>query len=184
MDDPSRQETLLTWSLATFHTGFFLLALVLILFGFGSLGDLLGSLNTLLGFVFFGVLWLSTWWTTRRTLTRIARLHQADSFSELLWGAEKPPLFSANFFSQAVWWGAVNGAIFFTFILGLLLVDALARVFANPGEGVGLMQFAIIELIGIVIAGAVGALAAFILAVIDALLLSSARRFFLFAQDN
>ncbi len=179
MDNPSRQETLLTWSLAIFHTGFFLVALVLILYGFGSLGGLLSSLNTLLGFVFFGVLWLSTWWTTRQTLTRVARQHQAASFSEMLLGGEKPPLFSANFFSQAVWWGAVNGAIFFTFILGLLLVDALARLFANPGEGLGLINFALLGLIGILIAGVVGAVVAFVLAVIDALLLSSAWRFFL-----
>lgn len=178
MDSASQGEALLTWSLATFHTAFFVVALVTALYWLGPLGELLGSLNTLIGYALFGILWLSTWWTTRRTLRRVARLYQAPSFSEMILGSEAPPLFTVDFFSQAVWWGGVNGAVFFLFILGGLLLDLLARLLANPGEGVGLLYLVFLGLIGFVVAGIVGAVVGFVLAVIDALLLSGVRRFF------
>ena len=179
MDNASQQESLLAWALATFHTAFFIVALVSVLYWLGSLGGLLGSLNTLLGFALFGILWLSTWWTTRRTLRRVARLYQAPSFAELVWGVENPPLFSAGFFSQAVWWGGVNGAVFFLCILGLLLVNTLVFILANPGEDVGLINLVFLGLIGVIVAGIVGAAAGLVLAVIDALLLIGVRRLFL-----
>jgi hypothetical protein len=111
MDDVSRRMRLLAWALATFHTVFFFLLFVILLYLSGNLGQLLSSLNTLVGVAIFALLWLSTTFCTGhvvRSVEPAALEHPFASFDVI-----------KRVMVKSAFWGGVNG---FIFLIGLLVI--------------------------------------------------------------
>src|SRR5438105_15578922 len=62
------RHLLVVFTLGTFHAASLIAALVVILYASGGLAPLLGSLSTIAGLALFTALWLTTVWSTGRTL--------------------------------------------------------------------------------------------------------------------
>src|SRR4029077_12602926 len=62
------RNQLVVFALGTFHAAGLIVALVLALYAAGGLAPILSSLSTLAGLSLFSALWLSTVWSTHRTL--------------------------------------------------------------------------------------------------------------------
>ncbi len=159
MAEESPHDRLLEWSLGSFHTCFFVLTLVILLYTRGVLGELLGSLNTLIGFALFAALWCTTLWCTRRALRAIA-LRQGRTAPIL-----SDPL---DLWTASILWGGVNGALFFLILILFILIPSLA----SPASLLGLPVYL---LIGVSLAAVVGGAAGLSLALLDSLLLAFAR---------
>lgn len=143
------------WSLATFHAVSFVAAIALTLHRLGSLRDRLASLNTALGFGFFLLLWVTTWFATR---TGLRHLDAPGESSES----------SASLVASAVVGGGWNGV--FIFVALALFVGALF----NPA----VLLFGIFGgLIAFVIGGMVG----FLYGLVDAALLGLSAALFRWA---
>ncbi|WP_267640865.1 hypothetical protein [Haloarchaeobius amylolyticus] len=115
------QPTLPAWCLGTFHTAALTAAGVTGLHLSGAVGDLLGGLNTFVGFAAFGYLWAVTLWTT----TRVCR--EVDLF-----GPDRPA--TTSLLAAGAKWGAVNGLVF---LLGILLAVSVTFL----GEALALLLF-------------------------------------------
>ena len=178
MAEVTRTDRLVVWSLATFHTGLFMLVLVLLLHWGGALGGLLSTLNTLVGMAVYGLLWATNWWCTRRAMRTIG-----------WWGIQRP-IDTDRLLSQGMMWGGVNGMLF---LLGLLipyLVLSLVFIAVSPHDVrdpllVG-AQYVMLILSGV--AGAIvlcafafpiGAVFGLVFAIIDRVMLAIARNLFL-----
>lgn len=147
-------DELVTWTLATFHAASLVAALVLLAHVAGSLGDLLGGLDTLVGLALFAVLWATTWWTNHRWLAGVRlRLDERPPTNALLHGG--------------LVWGGTNGVAFFWGIFLLAVV---------PLFGFEVVSLAIIAVAGTVFAIVVGALFGVAFAAIDVGLVFLARR--------
>ncbi|WP_439027568.1 hypothetical protein [Haloarchaeobius sp. DT45] len=147
-----RRPTLLAWCLGTYHTATLTAAGVAGLHLSGAVGDLLGGLNTVVGFAAFLYLWAVTLWTTTQVLGEVE-----------LFGAEG--LSTRALLVAGAKWGAVNGLVF---LFGVILT----LVFALPGEVLNLFLF--FCLAG-VFALAIGAVIGVVFALVDAGLLALAR---------
>lgn len=82
-------DSLLVWCLATFHTTLFVLVPLILLHWVDVLGDLLEGLSTTVGLVLYTLLWVTTWWTSRRLLvtTPFVRTERwALSKASVKWG--------------------------------------------------------------------------------------------------
>ena len=160
MAEPAPNHRLLAWGLASFHTGFFVLSLVLFLYHRLDLGELLANLNTLVGFAVFGALWLATWWSTSRALHGVQweRLDFPAGFGKVL--------------TLGLFWGGANGLLFLlTLILGgwlYLLVSVLSGA-TTADALIGVLAFGII---GSLVAAVLGALSGLVFALLDSLLLA------------
>lgn len=93
-DDP-----LVVTTLATFHVGLLVAALVAGLYLVGPLGELLAGLRTSLGLGLYLALWATTWWTNRRWFGTVADPDGDAPASVVVGSAGK--------------WGGVNGVAFF-----------------------------------------------------------------------
>jgi hypothetical protein len=182
MDKHPFPNRALTFGLATFHTVFFVVFLVLLLYSRGILGSLLAGLNTLTGYAVFGVLWGTTWWTTRRALR--GYLKGIDQDGGLNWTAEvlKGQLGWGWVVARGVIWGGVNG---FLFLIALALILAIYFLALTIGSllGAGILPDAsltliLLALIGSPLGAVVGGVTGFILAIIDSAVLGVVRRFF------
>ncbi len=169
MDDGARAPRLLGWALGTFHTVFFFLLFVIVLYLSGSLGQLLSSLNTLVGVAIFAVLWIATTFCTGQVVRGVPPAvleHPFATFEAMAW-----------VILRSAFWGAVNG---FLFLLGLLTVlsfanlPALFPVLISP-QIVGLIvSLAIFVPIASVIALIIGGVIGFVFAWVDFVLLGMA----------
>src|SRR5688500_13784389 len=108
---------LLTWSLATFHTTVFVLAIVLLAYSGGGLGSALSGLNTSAGLGLFVALWATTYLTTARALKGLDLIGSSRD--------------SESYGRRAFRWGAANGISF----LGVLGIVALVAAVANTRPG-------------------------------------------------
>jgi hypothetical protein len=150
------------WGLATFHTTAFVVVLTTLLHLAGGLSPGLRSLNTLVGLALFGVLWLSTWWTTRK-LVRGARWHWSSGETP----HPSQPASSTDGGSLLGWlglgtlWGGVNGVLF---VVVTFIVLALAEL---PAQGPGLLLAVGMVVVPVVVAFVVGAAVGLLFATID-----------------
>jgi hypothetical protein len=144
---------LLTWSLATFHTTVFVLAIVLFAYSRGALGPALSGLNTLAGLGLFVALWATTYLTTARALAGLDLIGSAGD--------------RGGYGRRAFRWGAANGMSF----LAVLGIVALLVAVANtrPGQvGSGILLPALsIAPIALVVSAAVGGVVGVLFGIID-----------------
>jgi hypothetical protein len=156
------RDRLIAWALGTFHAGVLLVTLVLLLHVTGGLASLLGGLNTATGLALFAVLWVTTVWSTRRTL--LGALGPALQ--------NEMPIY--RLVGRAVWRGGINGA---AFLVGAGLILAIPIVLSGSRSAiyslfVGALFFATFGLVG---AFVVGCMVGLLFAGIDALLLMATR---------
>jgi hypothetical protein len=164
MPDSIRLRRLLEWSLAAFHAGFLFAALITVLYAGGSLGSLLGSLNTFLGIGLYAIFWLSTWWTTRRATSRLALV------------AVNAPLTPLAHLGTVMLWAAVNGLVLFLTIVFLIVANTLLLTFTGQAQLGDVLGFAVTVLaVGAVVSAIIGAVAGLLFALLDSLLLALAR---------
>lgn len=173
---------LLTFGLATFHTLFFILILVLFLYSLGGLGDLLEGLNTLAGYVIFAALWTTTWWTTRQALRNYFKRRIQGGEENWIETMLRGEFEVSQVLVNGVIWGGINGFLFLIALAVILLVyilfltiAALLGGSANPGASLTLILFLLIgSLLGAIVGGVVG----LILALVDGAVLGLVRRLF------
>src|SRR6267143_1545541 len=98
---------LVSWSLATFHATFFVLAIVLFVYSRDVLGAGLSGLNTFVGLGLFVALWVTTYVTTSRALRGLDLIGSARDRS--------------GYARRALRWGAANGVAFLA-VLGVVAI--------------------------------------------------------------
>ncbi|WP_137287078.1 hypothetical protein [Halorussus salinisoli] len=156
-------DSLVVWALASFHTATLVAVLVTAFYLAGTLGDLLGGLDTLFGLGLYLVLWAGTWWTTRRVLRAVAdATSETDTASETGTSALAVVGVGGK-------WGGVNGVLFFWVLFvgfvalnASLEIDAVAFLFVAGG-------------IGTLLALGIGAIVGVVFAVLDLALFRAAR---------
>lgn len=149
------------WALATFHTTVFVTTALTILYVGGGLGDLLASLNTLLGLAAFGGFWLVTWWTTRQAVRGIS------------WAGLDAPLPFRRIVTYGAQWGGINGVLIF---LAILVVVVTFLLVTEPAELVNVALFlALAALVASLVSFIVGAVVGLLLALVDSALLALTR---------
>jgi hypothetical protein len=92
------RNQLVVFALGTFHAAVLIVAVVLVLYAAGGLAPLLSSLSTIAGLALFCALWLTTVWSTHRTLR--------GAFTVAPWTSV--PL--GIMIPRAAWRGGVNGS--------------------------------------------------------------------------
>ncbi len=140
----------------TFHTAFFVLTLVFLLYLSGNLGAILGSLNTLAGFALFLLLWGIAAWSTGKALDGIIGKDRREA--ALFEGGLK----FGRALLLAMLWGGVTGALFAGVIL---LTEAIFAL--------GILLYGLVIL---PVAFLLGALVGLLLALLDGLLLYAVRK--------
>jgi hypothetical protein len=165
MPDQSRVRGLLEWSLAAFHAAILLTTSVLLLYSGGALGPLLAGLNTGLGLGLYGLLWLTTLWTTRQALRGIP------------WDALEQPRAMLGRLGRITLWGGANGGLFFLALAVTVIVpNLLAASLAGGAFGADALPALLFAgTIGTAVAFAAGAVAAVAFALLDGVLLALAR---------
>lgn len=150
--------------LGTFHTIFLVLLAVLFLYAGGNIAGILQSLNTLIGTGIFLLLWATTWYCTQRAAKEI-RVGDSIVFptrGNWLWAGMK--------------WGAVNGVVFFLFLLFIGLALFIVLPTGPTPDSISALEtrISLASCIGIfalalggVIAFLVGGIAGFIFALMD-----------------
>jgi len=182
MDEKPLPSRVLTFGLATFHTVFFIMIPVVFLYTRGTLGALLEGLNTLAGYVIFGALWGTTWWTTRKALRGYYKRSREDGGEN--WTAEvlEGEFALARITINGIIWGGVNGFLFLiafglifqTYVL-ILKVAELLGGHANPYASITLIPFVLIgSPVGVIVGGVLG----FVLALVDTVVLGFVRRLY------
>ncbi len=121
MANSTSSTRLLEWSLSAFHTSLFFWLFVVVLYMTGALGNLLASLNTIVGVIIFVFLWATTWFCTRLVVRQI--IHTSD------WGDLKIPL--RRTLALAMLGGGINGLSFFLIPLVLAIIVAVAAVIVS-----------------------------------------------------
>lgn len=153
MDDTRLSD----WALATFHTTIFVTIALTILYIGGGLGDLLASLNTLLGLAGFGIFWLLTWWTTRQAVQRIS------------WAGVDDPIPFGRIVAYSAQWGGISGALI---LLAILVVVVAFLLVTDPVELVSDAWFlALAAMVASLVAFIVGAVVGVLFALVDSALL-------------
>ena len=133
---------LVVFALGTFHAAALIAALVLVLYATGGLAPLLSSLNTVAGLALFSALWLTTVWSTNRTLR--------GAFTVAPWTSV--PL--GVMIPRAAWRGGVNGVAFLA-CLGLILLVSSAFNGDVGLIGLGTLIFATVGAAGAFVIGLV-----------------------------
>jgi hypothetical protein len=103
---------LVVFALGTFHAAALIVALVLVLYAAGGLAPLLSSLSTIAGLALFSALWLTTVWSTHRTLR--------GAFTVAPWTSV--PL--STMIPRAAWRGGVNGVAFLACVGVILAISS------------------------------------------------------------
>jgi hypothetical protein len=133
---------LVVFALGTFHAAALIAALALVLYATGGLSPLLSSLNTVAGLALFSALWLTTVWSTNRTLR--------GAFPVAPWTSV--PL--GVMIPRAAWRGGVNGVAFLA-CLGLILLVSSAFNGDVGLIGLGTLIFATVGAAGAFVIGLV-----------------------------
>jgi len=139
------RNRLVVFALGTFHAAVLIVALVLVLYATGALTSLLSGLSTIAGLALFSALWLTTVWSTHRTLRGALT-------------ATLRTLPVGTIIERAAWNGGVNGVAFLAF-LGLILAISSAL-----NGALGIVAF------GALVFATLGAVAAFLLGLVFGLL--------------
>lgn len=156
-------DDLRLWSLSTFRTTSFMIALVISQFVQGSLQDRFTSLGTGIGLLLFAGLWASTWIATRWGLRT-----QADArITRAAWGPPVAPTIIA---------GGSNGLLVFVPVMATFLVGIVTsgRMGVLPMLGLLLVG----SVIGGAVAFAVGAFVGFLYGIAEAFLLGLSDRIY------
>jgi len=152
---------LVVFALGTFHAAVLIVALVLVLYATSALTSLLSSLNTVAGLALFNALWLTTVWSTNRTLR--------GAFTVAPWTSV--PL--GVMIPRAVWRGGVNGVAFLA-CLGLILLVSSAFNGDVGLIGPGTLIFATV---GAAVAFVIGLVVGLMFAAVDLALVTATRAF-------
>ena len=155
------RNRLVAFTLGTFHAAALIVALVLVLYATGALTSLLSSLNTVAGLALFGALWLTTVWSTHRTLDGAVTIAPWTSV----------PL--GAMMARAAWRGGINGVAFLV-CLGLILLISSAFS-GNVAVGVVALGFLIFATIGAAFAFVIGLVLGLVFACVDLALVSATR---------
>jgi hypothetical protein len=150
---------LVVFALGTFHAAVLIAALVLVLYAADGLVPVLGSLSTVAGLALFGALWLTTVWSTHRTLR--------GAFTVPPWTSL--PL--DTMLSRASVGGGLNGIAFLA-LLGVVL--GISSAF-NGDTGVIGYGFLIFATIGAAFAFVIGLVLGLLFAGIDLALVTATR---------
>jgi hypothetical protein len=155
------RNLLVIFTLGTFHAAALIAALVVVLYAGGGLASLLSGLSTIAGLALFIALWLTTVWSTNRTLR--------GAFTVAPWTSVPPDTLIA----RAAWRGGVNGVMFLACV-GLIL--AISSAF-NGDLAIGVIGygFVIFATLGAAVAFVVGFVAALLFACIDLALVTATR---------
>lgn len=140
-------DSLAVWALASFHSAGLVALLVVALYFDGSLGDLLGGLDTVTGLGLYLGLWAATWWTNRRAFAAVADAGSDASASVVVGTGGK--------------WAGVDGILF----LWMLLLVAVFPPASVTVEGV--VYFLAIGCVASLLAFAVGAVVGSLFAALD-----------------
>ena len=136
----------MVFALGTFHAAALIAALVLVLYATGALTSVLSGLSTIAGLALFAALWVTTVWSTNRTLR--------GAFTVAPWTSV--PL--GIMIPRAVWRGGVNGVLFLACVGVILIISS-----ALNGD-VGFLG------LGVLIFATVGAASAFVIGIAVGLL--------------
>jgi hypothetical protein len=147
------------FTLGTFHAAALIAALVVILYASGGLAPLLSSLSTIAGLALFSALWLTTVWSTGRTLRGALTVAPWTSV----------PL--GIMIPRAAWRGGVNGVVFLV-CLGVIL--AISSAF-NGDVGVVGFGALIFLTVGAAFAFVIGLVVGLLFAGLDLALVSATR---------
>ena len=139
---------LVVFTLGTFHAAALMAVLVVVLYANGALASSLSGLSTIAGLALFSALWLTTVWSTNRTLR--------GAFTVAPWTSVPPDTLIA----RAAWRGGVNGVLFLACV-GIIV--AISAAF-NGDLAIGVIGY------GFVIFATVGAAAAFVIGFVVGLL--------------
>jgi hypothetical protein len=150
---------LVVFALGTFHAAVLIVALVLVLYAAGALTSLLSGLSTIAGLALFGALWLTTVWSTRRTLRGTLTVAPWTSV----------PL--RVMIPRAAWRGGVNGVLFLACV-GVILIISSAFNGDVGFLGLGILIFAIA---GAAVAFVIGLAAGLLFACVDLALVTATR---------
>lgn len=144
---------LVTWSLATFHTTVFVLAIVLFAYSRGGLGAALSGLNTFVGLGLFVALWATTYLTTSRALKGLDLIESARD--------------RRGYPRRALRWGAVNGMSFLALLGVVVIITAISNT--RPGQVASgiLLPALFIAPIALVVSAAVGGAVGALFGIID-----------------
>ena len=170
MADIKEVDDLQLWSLSTFRTTTFMIAIVIWQYIQGSLQERFSSLGTGIGFLLFAGLWACTWLATRWGLRT-----QADArIARAAWGPPIAPTIIA---------GGWNGLLLFVPLLATFLI----RIVTSEPDQMGVLRVLIPLLVGTVIGGAVafavGAIVGFLYGVAEAVLLGLSDRIYRWATQ-
>jgi hypothetical protein len=144
---PPSPDSLLRWTLASFHATTLLVAPLALLYAVDALGSLLRGVDTATGLGLYLALWGLTWWTNGRWLAA-TRLDGPR-------GAIRP----------AATWGAVTGVGFL-----IALLAAVAVALPDP------VFVAVLALVGAPVSALVGAVAGAGFAALDLLIVATGKR--------
>ena len=147
----------------------------MLLYAGGNLGALLGSLNTIVGLVLFGALWLTTWWCTRR------------AWRAMGWTINEPIKYG-RLYSLGARWGGVNGILFLFALLTIQIITVFIFAFSNSrfsDVGLGALRgFVFVGFCGTPFAFVIGAVFGFVFAAIDALLIDVTNLIFHMSEND
>ena len=153
---------LFVWSLASFHTTLFAVALLTLVYFGGVLGEALGSLDTVTGLALFVSLWGVTFWSTRRAA------------QDLMWARPDQPLRLADMIRQGMVWAGANGALF---LLALLTVVGISAAVAERNPT--LLALPVLAVTGAPFSYTLGVVVGFLFGVLGWALFALSRRVFL-----
>jgi hypothetical protein len=152
---------LVVFALGTFHAATLIAALVLVLYATGALKSLLSGLSTIAGLALFSALWLTTVWSTNRTLR--------GAFTVAPWTSVPLGIMIA----RAAWRGGVNGVAFLA-CLGLILLISSAFNGDLSGGAVG-AGFLVFATVGGAVAFVIGLVVGLLFAAVDLALVTATR---------
>ena len=153
------RNQLVVFALGTFHAAVLIVALVLVLYAAGGLASLLSGLTTIAGLALFSALWLTTVWSTHRTLR--------GAFTVAPWTSV--PL--GIMIPRAAWRGGINGVVFLACV-GVIL--AISSAF-NGDVGVVGFGALIFLTVGAAFAFVIGLVLGLLFAGVDLALVSATR---------
>jgi hypothetical protein len=149
--------------LATFHTVFLLIVLLIFLHILGLLGSALANLSTVVGLLLFVALWSSTWWATKNVLRDVKTPPVGE-----------PPQ-PQSFVACGAARGAANGCRFF---LVLFVVFAFSDLDLTRLDhlGIAVVSLLVGSLVGFVLALPIGAIIGGLFASLDVIAMKAAQR--------
>ena len=166
MADTEHAFALRVWTLATFHTASFVVAVVVGVHVSGTLAARLARLDTPTGAGFFLALWALTWYATRAGLLKMdSRIEEASSGSIVMWTTVA---------------GGWNGVGIFALFLLVGFVFSLASRGASGIALVPVLFFSAV--LGSVLAFTTGDVMGLAFGLIDALLLRCSGALFRWAR--